>query len=147
VNLVFDAQGSLYGTTFNGGMFRLEGCDVNTCGVVFELTPAGTETALHIFAGPPDDGANPAGGVVFDAQGNLYGTTYVGGAYGSGTVFEITNEGVEKVLYSFTGGANGATDGGGPFAGLAIDAQGNLYGTTINGIGSTSNGTVFKLTP
>jgi len=79
---------------------------------------------------------------VLDAQGNLYGTTNRGGASYYGTVFKLDTAGKETVLYSFTGGA----DGGYPYAGLVLDAQGNLYGTTYGG-GAAGFGTVFKLTP
>ena len=84
-SLIFDAAGNLYGTTYNGGAIGL--------GVVFELSPVvgggWTETVLYEFGYHPD-GESQVGGVVFDAAGNLYGTTYQGGAYGGGTVFEIT---------------------------------------------------------
>ena len=85
-------------------------------------------------------------GLLQDASGNLYGTTFAGGTNGYGTVFKVTPAGVETVLYSFSGG----TDGQYPQAGLIQDASGNLYGTTY-GIdlygGTNSNGTVFKVTP
>ena len=79
--LTFDQVGNLYGTTFFGG--------VNAQGVVYELTPSGggwTERAIHTFSGS-SDGENPYSSVVFDASGNLYGTTFAGGAHGYGTVF------------------------------------------------------------
>jgi uncharacterized repeat protein (TIGR03803 family) len=126
------ASGILYGTTNAGG--------ASNYGVVFKLNSAGVETVLHTFTGGAD-GANPEGFLVSDKTGNLYGTTTAGGAYNAGTVFEVTAAGVETVLYSFTG----ATDGSDPEAGLAMDAAGNLYGTTIAG-GANGNGTVFKLT-
>lgn len=96
--LIFDATGNLYGTTTDGGR--------HCCGTVFELSPGAngkwTETVLHTFGesvkGPLDDGVEPTGNLIFDADGNLYGTTYYGGevfnqdcgGYGCGTVFEIT---------------------------------------------------------
>jgi uncharacterized repeat protein (TIGR03803 family) len=89
---------------------------------------AQTFTVLYSFKASPD-GNLPASGVIRDAAGNLYGTTYYGGAYGYGTVFKINKYGKEKVLYSFTGGADGANPGGG----LVRDAAGNLYGTTDGG--------------
>ena len=95
---------------------------------------------------PPNtgpDGAWPRAGVVIDANGNLFGTTYQGGAYGRGTVFKLTPSGKETVLYSFGGSAD---DGRLPNAGLVFDAQGNLYGTTMGG-GVYGAGTVFKLVP
>jgi uncharacterized repeat protein (TIGR03803 family) len=100
---------------------------------------AQTFTDLHNFTGP-SDGANPLAGLVRDAAGNLYGTTTWGGSYDYGTVFDMNTKGTETVLYSFTGGA----EGGHPYAGLARDAAGNLYGTTAQG-GASGNGTAFRL--
>jgi len=141
--LIFDREGNLYGTTSAGGDLRA--CDGIGCGVVFELTPGTganwTERMLHIFRGK--DGQLPSG-LVFDSAGNLYGTTYVGGAYGDGCVFELSpgdNGWAESVLYSF-----GGDDGSGPAADVIFDASGNLYGTTAFG-GVSGAGTVFQLTP
>ncbi len=187
--LVQDAAGNLYGTTYGGGIGY---------GTVFKVDSQEKETILHVFQGPPNDGAAPIDGVVLDADGNLYGTTFSGGANSSsGTIFKVSNAGVEtilhdfgapgsiggeiegtlirdsagnlygtavqggdpscscglvykldpagnySVLYSFTFGSDGAY----PQTGLAIDAAGNLYGTTRNGGGTHACGTVFKLTP
>jgi uncharacterized repeat protein (TIGR03803 family) len=93
------------------------------------------------------DGAQPLAGVILDAQGNLYGTTYDGGGSGCGgdgcgTVFKVTPSGSETILYSFTGGA----DGGLPMAGLVMDGQGNLFGTASTG-GFDGFGVVFEVTP
>ena len=96
-------------------------------------------SVLYNFNDP--DGAFPYGSLVRDAAGNLYGTTQVGGFVGSGTVFKLDTNGIESVLYSFSGG----DDGGYPLAGLVLDAAGNLYGTTESG-GSSGQGTVFKVT-
>ena len=137
--LVEDANGNLYGTTEYGGDLSL--CSGFGCGVAFEITAAGTYTVLHRF-GAGTDGRLPLAGLVVDAAGNLYGTTNLGGTSFSGTVFEITPSGTESLLYSFTGGVDGAF----PFAGLLRDAKGNLYGTTFGG-GALGNGTVFKLVP
>jgi uncharacterized repeat protein (TIGR03803 family) len=82
-------------------------------------------------------------GLVIDAQGNLYGTTFGGGTLSKGTVFKLTPAGTETVLHSFTAGT---TDGTQPYAGLVRDGQGNLYGTTHAG-GAHGKGTVFKITP
>jgi uncharacterized repeat protein (TIGR03803 family) len=131
--LVRDAEGNLYGTTNQGGL-----ADV---GLVFRLSPSGKETVLHNFMGG-SDGANPYSGVLLTASGNLYGTTYQGGASNAGVVYEISPSGKETVLYSFTGGA----DGGNPYAGVIADSAGNLYGTTYNG-GAAGYGTAYKLTP
>ena len=145
--LVLDWRGNLYGTTFAGGV---TGCGPG-CGTIFKVTPEGHETVLYSFCPggyPCTDGYNPAAGLVLDWRGNLYGTTLSGGASGWGTVFKVTPEGHETVLYSFTGGA----DGGVPYADLVLDRQGNLYGTTSvggdKGCGSFFGcGTVFKVTP
>ena len=126
-----DAAGILYGTTNAGG--------ASGAGTVFKLTERGTEVVLHNFTGGTD-GANPEASLVIDAASNIYGTTIAGGASGAGTVFKVGRYGKETVLYSFTGG----TDGAKPEAALTMDAAGNLYGTTTAG-GSSGNGTVFKL--
>jgi len=142
--VILDQKGNLYGTTENGGNPRA--CDGYGCGVVFRLTPAGKES-IYSFCSQQGctDGAQPYAGLVFDHKGNLYGTTYGGGAYGNGTVFRITPEGKETVLYSFCA-QHGCPDGAGPYAGVVLDTGGNLYGTTSLG-GTSQNGTVFKLTP
>jgi uncharacterized repeat protein (TIGR03803 family) len=140
--VIFDTVGNLYGTVGFGG--------ANGWGAVFELTPNGgkwTYQALYNFCPNSgcSDGSYPTSGVIFDRAGNLYGTTFSGGAYNGGTVFELTrNKGTwtEKVLHSFTGG----NDGIGPEAGLVIDANGHLYGTTFFG-GLYHGGMVFELIP
>jgi len=126
----------LYGTTEFGGR--------NDNGTVFKVTTKGAETVLHSFKGG-SDGTYPAAGLI-DVAGTLYGTTGGAGsvsscAGGCGTVFKITTEGAETVLYSFAGGS----DGNYPSASL-IDLGGTLYGTTAYG-GASNNGTVFKLKP
>jgi uncharacterized repeat protein (TIGR03803 family) len=149
-SLILDAAGNLYGTTVDGG--NTASCDSDGCGTVFELTPkAGggwRETVLHRFASGTKDGHFPHAGVVFDASGNLYGTTAFGGSGpctdGCGTVFELTPQKsggwTEKLLHSFTG-----KDGRYAEAALVFDASGNLYGTTPVG-GAYGYGTVFELT-
>jgi uncharacterized repeat protein (TIGR03803 family) len=99
-SVVRDSSGNLYGTTYSGG--------VSGQGVVFKLDTTGTETVLHSFTGGAD-GGNPYAGVIRDPAGNLYGTTYSGGASGQGVVFKLDTTGTETVLHSFTGGADGAT--------------------------------------
>ncbi len=132
-NLISDSAGNLYGTTSVGGMYAK--------GTVFEVSPNGAETILHSF-GNGNDGQMPFGNLVFDSSGNLYGTTSAGGANGMGTVFELSPNGAETVLYSFGSGG----DGQNPYAGLIFDTSGNLYGTTLNG-GTYGGGTAFELSP
>jgi uncharacterized repeat protein (TIGR03803 family) len=136
--LIADAAGNLYGTTELGG--GTIGCS-GGCGTVFKVTPKGVESVLYSFKGG-SDGANPFAALIADAAGNLYGTTFFGGASGKGTVFKLTPSGAESVLYSFTG----ENDGANPLTGLIADAAGNFYGMTNNG-GTGMYGTVFKLTP
>src|SRR2546426_277689 len=88
---------------------------------------AQTFEMLHSFTGL--DGADPRAGLILDAAGNLYGTTVSGGTYNYGAVFKVDTSGHQTVLYSFTGGGDGAN----PEAGLIQDSAGNLYGTTLNG--------------
>ena len=145
-SLVMDSEGNLYGTTTNGGQpgrrSKTDSCYIG-CGTVFKISAAGVETVLHAFGGyKKKDGALPLAGLAIDKHGNLYGTTYEGGLYGYGTVFEITPSGAETVLHNFTGG----TDGAFPFSGLVLDAQGNMYGTTWRG-GTYTFGTVYQVTP
>ena len=154
--VVFDQKGNLYGTTSYGG--ATEDCpDAYTgCGVVFKLSPCGKETVLYRFCAHANctDGWFPISGVILDEKGNLYGTTILGGAYGQGTVFKVTPEGKETVLDSFCEqGGTQCTDGAMPFAPVALDRKGNLYGATrYGGAGSSCLGTygcgvVFELTP
>ncbi len=136
---LINVKGTLYGTTYDGGG---HGCrDVtNACGTVFSITPGGTETVLHTFAGG-SDGQNPQAGLI-NVKGTLYGTTKYGGAKNVGTIFSITPGGKETVLYSFAGG--NWSDGYFPHGGL-INVKGTLYGTTARG-GAHDQGTVFSLT-
>jgi len=137
--LIMDKAGNLYGTTSSGG--------ASESGTVFEVAPNGTETVLYSFcsvAGCPD-GSGPVAGLITDKAANLYGTTGYGGPGGGGTVFEVTPNGTETVLYSFCRQTN-CIDGSRPGAGLIKDKVGNLYGTTESG-GADGQGTVFKLAP
>ncbi len=147
--LIVDASGNLYGTTTFGGYGGSPVClvdiGVDGCGTVFELVNSSgvyTENLLYTFTGT--DGAYPYAGLTMDSSGNLYGTTYSGGACGLGTVFELTKSSgayTEKVLYSF--GCT-STDGWYPYAGLIMDSAGNLYGTAESE-GASGYGMVFEL--
>jgi uncharacterized repeat protein (TIGR03803 family) len=138
--ITMDAQGNLYGTAERGGAHSLHVAHGD--GTAFKVSPNGTETILYNFGASSTDGVDPFSGMVRDATGNLYGTTYIGGVYAAGTVFRLTPAGVETVLHNF---ANDDTDGGYPWASLILDKNGNLYGMTPSG-GSGNSGTVFELT-
>jgi uncharacterized repeat protein (TIGR03803 family) len=141
---LLDLRGTLYGTTLEGG--GGSGC---FCGTVFAITTSGSETVLHSFSRVSGDGAFPEAGLI-NVRGKLYGTTPAGGSQGSGctfsggcgTVFAITPSGTETVLHSF----GGSGDGDGPEAGL-VNANGTLYGTTLEGGANYIFGTVFAITP
>jgi uncharacterized repeat protein (TIGR03803 family) len=150
--VVFGPDGKLYGTTLSGRLAYY--------GTVFSLSPPAsfcravlcpwTETQLHLFTGEPDDGAIPGNAdLVFDQQGNIYGTTTAGGSgscsgsSGCGTVYELSkNNGnwSSSLLYSF----QGSSDGYAPFGGVVFDQAGNLLGTTDAG-GDYYGGTVYEL--
>ena len=201
--LIHDAEGNLYGTTSVGGANQM--CpQQGGCGTVFKLNPQGSLTVLYSFLGGTD-GWDVQNGVVRDTEGNLYGTTLGGGTASFGTIFEITHDGTEKILYSFTGAPDGADpsqivlhnstlygttytggnyncdgltggcgtvfqfdkegreqvlyrfsgsfDGAQPFGSIAIDSEGNIYGTTQSGVKNGCTpfpygcGTVWKLAP
>jgi uncharacterized repeat protein (TIGR03803 family) len=166
--VVLDSAGNLYGATLFGGDSKPANCHLGGayargCGVVYKLTPTAhgpwTQTVLYKFTGSTD-GFEPWDRLIFDASGNLYGTTGGGGnlncnpPYGCGTVFELSpgpgGSWTESVLYAF----GQASDGESPFSGVTFDSQGNLYGTTLYG-GDTSVscngivgcGTIFQLAP
>jgi len=140
--VIQDQAGNLYGATYYGG--NLSCNPPKGCGVVYEVSTAGTETVLHTFTGPPSDGAFPDAALVRDSNGDIYGTTQQGGSgcepYGCGTVFKIDTAGVETVLYNFTG----KSDGCNPSQGMVVDESGALFGTTPN-CGSINKGTIFKI--
>jgi uncharacterized repeat protein (TIGR03803 family) len=159
--LVSDAAGNLYGVTFAGGY--MPGCQSNGCGVVYKLSPLSTGgwkyTKLYAFRGGAD-GANPAAELILDSAGNLYGTAEFGGIFasvcpsGCGVVFKLSpsSSGTwsESILYSFTGGSDGAL----PQANVVFDSAGNLYSTAASGgntttcsMGKIGCGVVFKLSP
>jgi uncharacterized repeat protein (TIGR03803 family) len=136
--VTFDTSGNLYGTTSAGGAYGF--------GTVFQLVPSGgiwAENILQSFQ-DGDDGAVPYGGLIADKSGNFYGSATEGGTGGGGTIFKLTPAGsgwTFTVLYSNPGwGISGS------FRNLAMDAAGNLYGTT-HCDGADDAGTVYKLTP
>ena len=137
--------GNLFGTTYSGGLYGF--------GSVYELTPNGngswTETVIYNFcpAAPScTDGQNPAfSTLLFDANGNLYGTANSGGATGNGVVYKLSPSSgtwTQSVVYSFLGQPDAAN----PVNGLIMDGAGNLFGTAYNG-GIVNNGAVFELSP
>jgi hypothetical protein len=159
--LVSDKAGNLYGTTMGGGV-SASTCYGIGCGTVFELSPGTngtwTETVLHNFC--PNyptcpDGSNPHGGLVLDAQGNLYGTTAYGGNSngGGGVVYELSPSGAGswtyQTIYTFCAGSNNeCQDGANPrYVTLTLDERGDLYGTTSAGGTGGYNGVVFELSP
>jgi uncharacterized repeat protein (TIGR03803 family) len=144
--LILDSAGNLYGTTAASS----NSCTESECGTVFELVLNAngtyTEKVLHTFSSSGKNAWNPQAGVAMDASGNLYGTTYAGGANGAGTVYKLTlSDGVwkETLLHSF--GASDS-DGAQPVAAVILDAAGNLYGTTQNG-GGHNYGAVYEVSP
>jgi uncharacterized repeat protein (TIGR03803 family) len=129
--LLMDSSGNLYGTTELGG--------ASGDGTVFEL-PKGSSTITVLASFNLVNGANPRSGLIRDSNGNFYGTAFIGGPYGDGTVFELAKgSNTITTLASFDG-----TNGKGPYCGLLMDNSGNLYGTTFFG-GPSGFGTVFEL--
>lgn len=143
--MVLDGAGNMYGTTQSGGQFNK--------GTVFTVSPAGQECVLHSFGAFNGDGEFPQSGVIFDGAGNLYGTTFEGGAHQNGTVFKLTGVGctwTEQILYSFCsiGYPINCNDGSLPIAGLTLNNQGVLLGTTsAGGQQDGTDGVVFDLVP
>jgi uncharacterized repeat protein (TIGR03803 family) len=130
--VVLDSANNAYGTAPASGVNQ---------GVVFKVTPSGSESVVHGFQG--SDGAIPIGGLIFDSAGDLWGATAFGGTSGAGVVYELTPSGSGwnfSTLFSFTG-----SNGSGPYAKLMMDAAGNLYGTTVGSSSVGDYGTVFKL--
>jgi uncharacterized repeat protein (TIGR03803 family) len=134
--LLLDPSGNLFGTTYQGG--------TQNQGTVFLIDNVGQYFVLYSFGSTVglDDGKWPTAGVIRDQSGNLYGTCSQGGTFNGGTVFKIDNSGNYTVLHNF--GAPG-DDGQWPLGALAIDANGNLYGTTVSGGAFAGQGTVFKI--
>ncbi len=140
-------DGNFYGTTG-----QTDTSNQGNQGTVFKITPAGTLTTLYRFCSQTNcaDGKAPEAGLVLATDGNFYGTTYVGGANDSGTVFRITPAGTLTTLYSFCSQRN-CTDGLYPYAGLVLSDDREFYGTTLYGGASNACisgcGTIFKITP
>ena len=139
--LVEGADGNFYGTTQSGGTAG------GSYGTVFQLTPTGTLTTLHSFSG--SDGAAPYGSLLLAANGDFYGTTNVGAAYGAGSVFTITSAGVLTTLYNFCS-QSGCSDGQYPVGPLTQAANGDIYGATYAGgdyaaCNVDGCGTVYKI--
>jgi uncharacterized repeat protein (TIGR03803 family) len=139
--VILDAGGNIYGTTPYGGS--------SSYGIAYELVNSSgsyTEQVLYTFSGSFGADGSPFGGLVRDASGNLYGTAFIGGAGGGGTVFELVNSGgtyTETILHGFT---DLSGDGFYVMAGLIMDPSGNLYGTTQQG-GTYGYGMAFEVTP
>jgi uncharacterized repeat protein (TIGR03803 family) len=144
---ILDAQRNVYATSETGGSGT--NCEAG-CGFVFKVDPQGNFTPIYDFQGGSADGGWPTGTMLLAADGSLYGSTVIGGGSGYGTVYKIDANGNESILYSFTGGNDGAT----PSTGVIADGQGNLYGTTLGGGQHSSYcndggtcGVVFELSP
>ncbi len=146
------SNGNLYGTTSEGGSSTT--CPYDPfigCGTVFQITPSGKFTTLHVFDG--SDGALPGygGSLIEGTDGNLYGTATDGGASplctsGCGAIFKISPAGKFTTLYNFCSQPNCA-DGSTPVESLVQGTDGNIYGTTVEGGNSNSGGTIFSITP
>jgi uncharacterized repeat protein (TIGR03803 family) len=132
--VIADKAGNLYGTTW--------GCGSRGGGTVFKIDTTGKETILHNFAGGPRDGAYPYyGHLLLDQSGNLYGVTEKGGSFASyGVLYQLSSAGKLKLLHKFYSSPDGCY----PYGSVAMDKQGNFYGTT-NGCGSANDGTVWKV--
>ncbi|MGO8671214.1 MAG: choice-of-anchor tandem repeat GloVer-containing protein [Capsulimonadaceae bacterium] len=136
--LVQGANGNFYGTTYSGE---------SSAGAVFEITPSGAVTILHLFGNGSvtDDGENPYSGLFQASNGDFYGTTWGGGSAFGGAVFSITSTDAVTILHSF-GDGSVPNDGEGPYAGLIEGSDGNYYGTTQVG-GAARYGAAFKMSP
>ncbi|MGA2871213.1 MAG: choice-of-anchor tandem repeat GloVer-containing protein, partial [Verrucomicrobiota bacterium] len=130
--LTLGADTNFYGTSHQGGAYGH--------GTVFQMTTNGTQDLLYSFSGG-SDGNEPSAGLVQGGNGNFYGTTRKGGAYGDGAIFSISTNGDFATLYSFD-----ETNGAFPTAGLTEDSDGNFYGVAAQG-GAYNSGILFEITP
>lgn len=144
-SVAVDSQENVYGTEYVTGDAS---CN---CGTVYQIMRGAggwTENILHSFVGQPGDGSFPSSGIVQDAEGNLFGSTFSGGAANAGTIFELTpgsnGTWTYNVIYEF--GSSSNLDGNSPYGPLFIDSSGNIFGTTQVG-GIYGDGAVFKLSP
>jgi uncharacterized repeat protein (TIGR03803 family) len=137
--LLRDKSGNLYGTTSLGGNNE---CSLG-CGTVFKLDKNGKESVLHKFS-PGSDGHYPEALLVGDEEGDLFGTTYLGGTVGYGTVFKVDKNGKETILHNFAGPPDGGGDGAIVYSGVIRDTAGDLYGVTFEG-GVYGVGTVYEV--
>jgi len=134
-SIIQGSDGNFYGTTLSGG--------ADNQGTIFQLTPGGTVTILHSFAGGKSDGQIPFASLIQGTDGNFYGTTAQGGASTFGIAFKITAAGVFTLLHSFS---DSTTDGGAPYAPFGEGTDGNFYTATAGG-GSNNLGAIVKMTP
>jgi len=136
--LIMDQAGNLYGATI--GLGREAG------GTVFKLSPSGGGWNFTLlYSLPGGEYGGPQSALLMDSAGNLYGTGWSNGSHGDGVVFKLTYDRggyTYSALHEFTGGADGAN----PSGGVSMDANGNLFGTTVNG-GQNNNGVVWEITP
>jgi hypothetical protein len=150
--VTFDAEGDMFGTTYEGGP--------NTgAGMIWEITKGGAYIDLHDFGGTVlkadgkngPDGLSPYAGITFDAAGDMFGTTSEGGAYANnipnddgGIVWEISKSGIYRDLYDFGGIYSDVYDGSTPYGGVTFDSDGNKFGTTLHG-GANGHGMAWEL--
>ncbi|MEJ0047821.1 MAG: choice-of-anchor tandem repeat GloVer-containing protein [Rhodospirillales bacterium] len=135
--LIEDSAGNLYGATESAG--------ANGGGTVFELSPTANSWTLKVLADLPAGAGGPVAALTMDAAGNLYGTNYMNGANGVGSVFKLTNVSGSwkyQVLHDFAGAAGGSYPGGG----VVLDSNGNLFGTAGSG-GAYGWGVAYEITP
>lgn len=136
-SLTLATDGYFYGVSASGGANH-------NLGAFFRVSATGARTTLYSFGSHTDDAIQPDSKLIQGTDGNFYGTSASGGAYGAGTVYRITPAGVETVLVSFTGGSG--SEAASPAGGLIEGADGNFYGTTRAG-GANGTGVLYRVTP